>query len=229
MSPGMMKSGWQSGLLQPKPPPPRAWSPATCPREAPRWRGARRCLGRSHPWGTEPRSRAGAPDHFSNSQFQFSFESGCVRVRPILIPGYDSKPGFRFLLPHCTVGGGRARGAALFPTKCFNTVSLCTQPFLWEGWAWLPASSPRGIATRAGKRLQGRPCHPGHPGAATGAHVSTPKQEVSDKSGFLGGTQGPSPPFERDLGATHRSLLSQHLRGWGQPGCRRPGALPRPP
>lgn len=72
---------------------------------------------------------------------------------------------------------------------------------------------------------------PGHPGAAAGTRVSTLKQEVSDKSGLLCGTQGLSPPFERNLGARHRSLLSQHLGGWaaprrGQPGCRQPGALP---
>lgn len=67
------------------------------------------------------------------------------------------------------------------------------------------------------ERLHG---HPAYPGAAT--RVSTPKQEVSDQSGLLGGTQGPSPPLERDLGASHGSLLSQ-------PGCRQPGALPRPP
>lgn len=121
-----MKSGWRWGLLQPKPPPPHAWSPATCPREAPWWRGARRCLGRSRLWGTEPRSWTGAPDHFSNSQFQFSFESGCVRVRPILIPGDDLKPGFRFLLSHCTVGGGRACGAAVFPAGA--GVSAATSP-----------------------------------------------------------------------------------------------------
>jgi len=131
-----MKSGWRSGLLQPKPPPPHAWSPATCPQEAPRWRGARRCLGRLCLWGTEPGSRTGAPDHFSNSQFRFSFESGCVRVRPILIPSDDLKPGFQFLLSHCTVGGGRARGAAAFPaggrgvcchvTKHIDAVSFCT-------------------------------------------------------------------------------------------------------
>lgn len=99
MSP--MRSGWQSGLLQPKPPQSHAWSPATCPREAPRWRGARWWL-----WGTEPGSRTGAPDHFSNSRFRFSFESGCVRVRPIFIPSSDSEPGFRFLLSHCTEGEG---------------------------------------------------------------------------------------------------------------------------
>lgn len=92
----------------------------------------------------------------------------------------------------------------------------------------------QGITMGAGERLRGHPRCPGHPGAAVGIHVSTPKQEVSDKSGLLCGTQGPAPPFERDLGASHRSLLSQHLGGWaaprpGQPGCRQPGAPPRPP
>lgn len=97
--PAPMRSGWQSG--QPRPPQSHAWSPATCPREAPRWRGARWWL-----WGTEPGSRTGAPDHFSNSRFRFSFASGCVRVRPIFIPSSDSEPGFRFLLSHCTEGEG---------------------------------------------------------------------------------------------------------------------------
>lgn len=131
-SPVLMKSGWRSGLLQSKPPLPHAWCPATRPREAPRWRGAQRCLGCSHLWGTEPGSRTGAPDHFSNSQFQFSFESGCVYVRPILIPSDDLKPGFQFLLSHCTVGGGRAHGAAVFPTRAgvsaatsLNTSTRC--------------------------------------------------------------------------------------------------------
>lgn len=96
-----MRSGWQSGLLQPEPPRSHAWSPATCPREAPRWRGALWWL-----WGTEPGSRTGAPDHFSNSRFRFSFASGCVRVRPIFIPSSDSEPGFRFLLWRCTEGEG---------------------------------------------------------------------------------------------------------------------------
>lgn len=57
-------------------------------------------------WGTEPGSWTGAPDHFSNSRFRFSFASGCVRVRPIFIPSSDSEPGFRFLLSHCTEGVG---------------------------------------------------------------------------------------------------------------------------
>lgn len=92
---------WQSGLLQPKPPQSHAWPTATCPREAPRWPGALGWL-----WGTEPGSRTGAPDHFSNSRFRFSFESGCVRVRPIFIPSSDSEPGFQFLLSHCTEGEG---------------------------------------------------------------------------------------------------------------------------
>lgn len=69
-------------------------------------------------------------------------------------------------------------------------------------------------------------CH-GHPGAPVGTHLSTAKQEASGKSGLLCGT--PAPPFKRDLGASHRSLLSQHLRGWvapqqGQPGCRQPSS-----
>lgn len=44
-----------------------------------------------------------------------------------------------------------------------------------------------------------RPLCPEHPGAAAGTRISTLKQEVSDKSGLLHGTQGPPPPFERDL------------------------------
>lgn len=52
---------------------------------------------------------------------------------------------------------------------------------------------------------------------ALGTHISTPKQEVCDRSGLLCGMQGPASVFERDLGASHRSLLSQHLRGWAAP------------
>lgn len=35
----------------------------------------------------------GAPDHFAKVWFQFSFSSGCVRVRPILVASECWKPG----------------------------------------------------------------------------------------------------------------------------------------
>lgn len=44
-----------------------------------------------------------------------------------------------------------------------------------------------------------RPLCPRHPGATAGTRVSTLKQEVSDKSRLLRGTQDLAPPFERDL------------------------------
>lgn len=175
--PAPMRSGWQSGLLQPKPPQSHARSPATCPREAPRWRGARWWL-----WGTEPGSRTGAPDHFSNSRFRFSFESGCVRVRPIFIPSSDSEPGFRFLLSHCTEGEGLYSPLGL---RCLLPHHQITSPpchfmlpFLQEGWAQPLVSPPcpSGITTCTSEHLCG---NPGHPGAAT--HISTLKQEVFDQ------------------------------------------------
>lgn len=117
-------------------------------------RGARWWL-----WGTEPGSWTGAPDHFSNSRFRFSFASGCVRVRPIFIPSSDSEPGFRFLLSHCTEGEG------LYPPLGLRCLLPHPQihphrahfmlPFLREGGAQLLVSPPRsaGIATCTGERL----------------------------------------------------------------------------
>lgn len=36
-----------------------------------------------------------------------------MRVSPILIPGGDAEPGFRFLLAGCTLAGGRVHGAGV--------------------------------------------------------------------------------------------------------------------
>lgn len=123
----------------------------------------------------------GAPDHFSNSQFQFSFASGCLRVRSILIGSDDSRPGFRFLLFHCSGWGeghtGRlcsspGLGCLCHITKHIDAASLCTGPFLRKGRAWLLPSLPRftlaaGSPQVSHRCLAGHPRCPGHPRAAT--------------------------------------------------------------
>lgn len=113
-----------------------------------------------------------------------------MRVRPILIPGDDSKPGFRFLLSRCTLAGGRARGAAPFPlhhpTHRHRLISRSSLPFGRAGTA-PGAPAPlllSGLVARSSpvsrRHLRARPRGPGHAAAAAaGTRVSTPKREVS--------------------------------------------------
>lgn len=148
-----------------------------------------------------------------------------MRVRPILIPGDDSKPGFRFLLSHCTLAGGRARGAALFPPASPNASApsdFMLELAFWESRhsSWSPGTS---AGLQAGSEEQPRePPAPPWPSpwprarrCCCGHSRFHPETGSFCLAACRVSREAPS-CHSRDPGARHGSLVSQHLEA-GQP------------